>query len=193
MKAQRRAISLSIAAITFLAAACSKQDAKAIKKTIRAADGVKLVCEVRGKGDTSLIFLHGLCGERAYWKNQADVFAADYRIVTLDQAGHGESGKDRKEWTIDSLAGDVESVCKELGIKRVILVGQSMGGPVALWPPSACRAKSSPSSASIRCRTPNSRCRKRPPRSCWTRSPPISRARCAAVSPICCTTRPIRS
>jgi pimeloyl-ACP methyl ester carboxylesterase len=107
-------------------------DAKPAKKTIRAEDGLKIVCEVRGKGDTALVFLHGWCGDREYWKNQVDVFAADYRIVALDQAGHGESGKDRKVWSVNALAGDVEAVVKDLGLKRVILVGHSMGGPVAL-------------------------------------------------------------
>jgi pimeloyl-ACP methyl ester carboxylesterase len=105
---------------------------KPVKKTVKADDGVEIVCEVRGQGDTALVFLHGWCGDREYWKNQAETFAADYRIVTLDQAGHGESGKDRKEWTAASLAGDVETVVKALGLKRVILVGHSMGGPVAL-------------------------------------------------------------
>src|SRR5262245_27513564 len=46
-------------------------DAKPVKKTIRAEDELPIVCEVRGKGDTALIFLHGWCGDRAYWKNQA--------------------------------------------------------------------------------------------------------------------------
>jgi pimeloyl-ACP methyl ester carboxylesterase len=101
-------------------------------KTVRAEDGLNIVCEVRGKGDTALVFLHGLSGDRAYWKNQVDVFAKDYLVVSLDQAGHGESGKDRKVWTISGLAGDVESVVKALGLNRVILVGHSMGGPVAL-------------------------------------------------------------
>ena len=82
------------------------------KKTIKADDGVNLVCEVRGQGDTALVFLHGWCGDREYWKNQAEVFAKDYRVVTLDQAGHGESGKDRKTWTVDGLAGDVQAVVK---------------------------------------------------------------------------------
>jgi pimeloyl-ACP methyl ester carboxylesterase len=102
------------------------------KKTIRAGDGLGLLCEVRGHGDTALVFLHGWCGDREYWKHQARPFAADYRVVTLDQAGHGESGKDRKVWSAAGLAGDVEVVAKSLGLKRVILVGHSMGGPVAL-------------------------------------------------------------
>ncbi len=113
-------------------ARADEKDGKVSKQTIRAADGLGIVCEVRGRGDTALVFLHGWCGDRAYWKNQVDVFAADYRVVSLDQAGHGESGKDRKAWTVSSLADDVETVVKTLGLKRVILVGHSMGGPVAL-------------------------------------------------------------
>ncbi len=107
-------------------------DAKPARKTIRAEDGLSIVCDVRGQGDTALIFLHGWCGDRAYWKNQVEVFARDYRIVAVDQAGHGESGKDRKHWTASSLAGDVEAIVRTLGLERVILVGHSMGGPVAL-------------------------------------------------------------
>src|SRR5215216_3552700 len=105
---------------------------KPVKKTVRADDGLEIVCELRGQGDTALVFLHGWCGDREYWKNQVGPFVADYRVVTLDQAGHGESGKDRKAWTTAGLAGDVEAVVKGLGLKRVILVGHSMGGPVAL-------------------------------------------------------------
>jgi len=102
------------------------------KKTFRADDGLEIVGEVRGRGDAALVFLHGWCGDREYWKHQVEVFAADYRVVAIDQAGHGESGKGRKAWTADGLAGDVEAVVKALGLKRVILVGHSMGGLVAL-------------------------------------------------------------
>jgi pimeloyl-ACP methyl ester carboxylesterase len=108
------------------------KEAKPVTKSIKSNDGVNVVCEIRGKGDTALLFLHGWCGERAYWKNQADVFAKDYTVVTIDQAGHGESGKDRKKFTVSSLADDAVAVIKELGLKRVIVVGHSMGGPVAL-------------------------------------------------------------
>ena len=126
-------IASSVACLVLAAAVAGGEPAdKPARKTVRADDGLDLVCEVRGQGDTALVFLHGWCGDREYWKHQAEAFAADYRVVTLDQAGHGESGKDRKAWTATSLAGDVEAVVKDLGLKRVILVGHSMGGQVGL-------------------------------------------------------------
>jgi sigma-B regulation protein RsbQ len=111
---------------------CVADEAKPAKTNVKAADGLNLVCEVRGQGETALIFLHGWCGTREWWKHQVGEFAKDYRVVAFDQAGHGESGKDRKEWTIAGLGQDVESVVKQLELKRVILVGHSMGGPIAL-------------------------------------------------------------
>ncbi len=127
-----RLLCLTACLLVAAPAIAGESKATAAKKNIRAEDGLNLVCEVSGKGDIALLFLHGWCGDRAYWKHQVPVFAADYVVVTLDQAGHGESGKDRKNWTVNALAGDVETVVKALGLKRVILVGHSMGGPVAL-------------------------------------------------------------
>jgi pimeloyl-ACP methyl ester carboxylesterase len=108
------------------------RDIKVEQKIVRADDGLKLVYEDQGEGDTALVFLHGWGGDRQYWKNQVNEFAADYRVIAYDQAGHSQSGKTREHWTVSSLAGDVESVAKALGLKRMILVGHSMGGPVAL-------------------------------------------------------------
>jgi pimeloyl-ACP methyl ester carboxylesterase len=127
-----RLSALVLAIVCTSAAIGDDTSAKATKKTVRAADGVNIACEVRGQGDTAIIFLHGWCGDHEYWKHQVEPLSADYHVVTLDQAGHGDSGKDRKKWTVDSLAADVETVVKQLGLKRVILVGHSMGGPVSL-------------------------------------------------------------
>jgi pimeloyl-ACP methyl ester carboxylesterase len=52
--------------------------------------------------------------------------------VTLDLAGHGESAAGRDAWTIEAFAGDVVAVVEALDLARVVLVGHSMGGPVAL-------------------------------------------------------------
>src|SRR6059058_4554693 len=133
MNARSSWLTSSVVCIVLIATAVAGEPAAGpVKKTVRADDGLNLVCEVRGQGDTALVFLHGWCGDREYWKHQVGPFAADYRVVTLDQAGHGESGKNRTAWTVGCLAGDVGAVVKALGLRRVILVGHSMGGPVAL-------------------------------------------------------------
>ena len=111
---------------------CATNNSTPTKATIRAQDGLPLVVESAGKGDTTLLFLHGWTGDRSWWKHQVAPFSSDYRVVTLDQAGHGESGKNRTNWTVASLAADVETVVNQLRLQRVILIGHSMGGPVAL-------------------------------------------------------------
>jgi pimeloyl-ACP methyl ester carboxylesterase len=126
------AIRLGIPIALVVSSVAFGQETKPTKATVSASDGVKIAYEVRGKGDTALVFIHGWCGDHEYWKNQVDEFAGDYRVVALDMAGHSGSGKDRKEWTVESLAGDIETLVKELGLKRVILIGHSMGGGVAL-------------------------------------------------------------
>jgi pimeloyl-ACP methyl ester carboxylesterase len=103
-----------------------------IQGSVPASDGVSIAYDVRGKGDTSLVFVHCWACDRSFWHNQLDVFAENYKVVSLDLGGHGASGTDRRAWTILGLAGDVQAVVESLGLKRVILVGHSMGGPVSL-------------------------------------------------------------
>jgi sigma-B regulation protein RsbQ len=100
--------------------------------SLTTADGVKIVYDVRGQGKTTLLFVHCWSCDRTFWKNQADAFADRYQVVTMDLAGHGESGHNRKNWTIAGLGDDVRLVADQLKLKRIILVGHSMGGPVVL-------------------------------------------------------------
>jgi pimeloyl-ACP methyl ester carboxylesterase len=55
-----------------------------------------------------------------------------HTVVTLDLAGHGGSGGTREAWTIEAFGGDAKAVVDQLGLDRVILVGHSMGGLVAV-------------------------------------------------------------
>lgn len=103
--------------------------------TVAAPDGVPIVYEVRGEAETgepALVFVHCWGCDRTYWREQLNVFAADYRVVAMDLAGHGEAGTGRESWKILELAGDVEAVADALGLERMILIGHSMGGPVSL-------------------------------------------------------------
>jgi pimeloyl-ACP methyl ester carboxylesterase len=93
---------------------------------------VRIDYEARGPGEPAIVFIHCWCGSRAFWKGQIDLFADERKVVAFDLPGHGTSGRDRKEWSVAGLGADVQAVVEALGLKEVILVGHSMGGPVAL-------------------------------------------------------------
>ena len=95
-------------------------------------DSISLSYTVQGKGEPALVFVHCWSCDKSYWKNQVPYFEKNYTVVTLDLAGHGDSGLGRKNWTIESFGADVAAVVKALDLKRVILIGHSMGGPVIL-------------------------------------------------------------
>jgi pimeloyl-ACP methyl ester carboxylesterase len=96
------------------------------------ADNLLLRYEVAGTGDPTLVFIHGWSCDRGYWTNQLDEFSRRFKVVAVDLAGHGESGLDRVEWTIEALGRDVAAVVQHIGLERVIFVGHSMGSDVAL-------------------------------------------------------------
>lgn len=100
--------------------------------TVASSDGVAIAYEVHGSGEPALVFVHCWCCDRHYWDAQVDTFAEHFKVVTIDLAGHGESGRNRKKWTIASLGEDVKAVATKLRLDSVILIGHSMGGPVVL-------------------------------------------------------------
>ena len=99
---------------------------------LAASDGVPIHYAVEGKGEPALVFIHCWSCNRHLWDNQVAEFAKTHRVVTIDLPGHGESGLERKSWSVESFGDDVKVVVTKLGLKRVVLVGSSMGGPIAL-------------------------------------------------------------
>jgi len=97
---------------------------------VESTDGVSIAYEVSGHGEPSLVFIHGFCCDRTYWDAQIPHFTQNNTVVTIDLAGHGESGINRETWTTKAFADDVVAVIKELNLEQVILIGHSMGGPV---------------------------------------------------------------
>jgi len=104
--------------------------AHAETQTVKSADGVPIAYQVKGKGDLALVFVHCWSCNKGYWDGQVPYFSDKYKVVTIDLAGHGESGSDRKEWTHPAFGQDVAAVVKKLQLKQVILIGHSMGGPI---------------------------------------------------------------
>lgn len=96
------------------------------------ADGVEVAYAHTGSGRVSVLFIHGGLANRTFWEPQLAALAGTFRLAALDLAGHGESGRNRERWTIGAFAGDACAVADALDLRNVVLVGNSLGGPVAL-------------------------------------------------------------
>ena len=120
-----------VLAIASAAALSAATGTDTVQGRARAADGVEIAYTVRGTGTVALVFIHGGLADRTFWKGQLDALSSRFRVVALDLAGHGESGR-RAAYTMSAWADDVRAVVDTLHLERVVLVGNSLGGPVAL-------------------------------------------------------------
>ena len=102
------------------------------RHTAVSADGIKISFRAQGSGTPALIFVHGWCCDKSYWDAQVTYFSRKYKVVTVDLAGHGESGLGREAYTMEAFGEDVLAVVDNLGLDKVVLIGHSMGGPVIL-------------------------------------------------------------
>ncbi len=102
------------------------------KKTCRAPDGVGIVYSAAGAGEPALVFIHGGLADRSFWDGQLKTFSGRHRIIALDLPGHGESGANRRKWGIPEYGADVRAVVEAEKLERVVIIGNSLGGPVAI-------------------------------------------------------------
>jgi pimeloyl-ACP methyl ester carboxylesterase len=114
--------------IVLLGSAHTKgEDVTAVSK-----DGVPISYSVYGTGEPTLVFVHGWSCNCSVWKKQVPYFKDEYRVVTLDLAGHGTSGHERAVYSLESFGEDVAAVVRAIDTHRVILLGHSMGGAVII-------------------------------------------------------------
>jgi 3-oxoadipate enol-lactonase len=78
------------------------------------------------------VFIHGWTANRHRWDDQLGHFAGQYRVISLDLRGHGDSDLTPDPYTIDGLAREVRALLDGLGVQRFVPVGHSMGGMIAL-------------------------------------------------------------
>src|ERR671910_914157 len=120
-------IEIVVLAVLAMAAATAAEGS-----TARSADGVPIRYFVAGRGEPAVVLVHGWAMDRHLWDGQVAALAAKHRVITLDLAGHGQSGKERRAWTVSAFGEDVKAVVETVGAQQVVLVGHSMGGPVVL-------------------------------------------------------------
>jgi pimeloyl-ACP methyl ester carboxylesterase len=87
---------------------------------------VSIAYEIVGVGPL-VVFLHGLGGSRASWKQQLDALSDQYCVVAWDSRGTGDSDDPPTELQFSDFADDLRRLLDHLGVERAHLVGQSMG------------------------------------------------------------------
>jgi pimeloyl-ACP methyl ester carboxylesterase len=76
-----------------------------------------------------LLCLHGITQTAHSWDEVAAELSSEYRVLCLDQRGHGDSDwAPDGDYTRQSQAADIEAITDVLGLSRFLLAGMSMGG-----------------------------------------------------------------
>lgn len=95
-------------------------------------NGISIRYRLEGqKTGRTLVLIHGVGGRLEDWNGVVDQLGSKYRIVRLDMRGHGSSDKPAGPYFLDQVATDISELLNSLGIRRSILVGNSLGGLVA--------------------------------------------------------------
>ena len=81
----------------------------------------------------AVVLLHGITGHARSWDALSRALEADFRVIALDQRGHGDSDRAPDgDYSVAMMAGDLEGFVDALGLGRFALVGLSMGGRVGI-------------------------------------------------------------
>ena len=80
----------------------------------------------------TILFHHGIGGCPGMWSGWLPALIDRYRIVIWDMRGYGRSAATGFDWSLDLLVSDVFAVADSAGVGRFDLVGESIGGTVAL-------------------------------------------------------------
>ena len=85
-----------------------------------------------GRGAPPLVFVHGFACAHTDWKFQLEQFKKTHEVVACDLRGHGATPGRPHECSIEHYGGDVAALVNNLELRRVFLIGHSMGCRVVL-------------------------------------------------------------
>jgi pimeloyl-ACP methyl ester carboxylesterase len=91
-----------------------------------------IVFDVAGDGAPTIVLVHGALCSRADWTQQHRDLAHDFRVVSVDLRGHGNSTAKPQTCSMEQFGRDVHALVAHLGAAPAVLVGHSMGVRVVL-------------------------------------------------------------
>jgi len=90
-------------------------------------NNITLAFNDQGTG-VPLVFLHAFPLNRCMWVEQEQALSSQFRVLTIDLRGHGESDAPLWRYTLDQAGDDVIGLLDHLSIRQAVFVGLSMGG-----------------------------------------------------------------
>lgn len=103
-----------------------------IEGVLRLPTGLKLAYRDWGGRGRPIVLVHGLASSYRIWDFVAPLLAERFRVVALDQRGHGRSDRPDEAFDFTTYVGDLRSFVELLGLGRSVFVGHSWGGNVVL-------------------------------------------------------------
>ena len=95
-----------------------------------AVNNIEMYYEISGQGEP-LLLIHGLGSSTRDWEDMIP-FLPDFKIITLDLRGHGQTTKPKGPYSIKMFANDIVTLLKTLDISSAHVLGISLGGGIAL-------------------------------------------------------------
>lgn len=86
----------------------------------------------KGKGTTTLLFLHGLSSNADAWSKNIEKLQNKYTCIGLDLPGFGKSTIKSSKYTPSYFAEITHKFIQKLKLKNVVLIGHSMGGQASI-------------------------------------------------------------
>jgi len=93
--------------------------------------GKKVGYKIRGTGKC-LVFLHGFLESMDIWDDFAASLSDEFKIITTDLPGHGNSELFGEVHSMELMADTVKAVLEHLQIQECVMIGHSMGGYVTM-------------------------------------------------------------
>ncbi|HVX81431.1 MAG TPA: alpha/beta hydrolase, partial [Devosiaceae bacterium] len=91
---------------------------------------------VRGRGDRTIMFVHGFGCDQNMWRFVAPQFEDDFQVVLLDLVGAGKSDLSAyspvKYASLEGYAEDIVEICRELGVRDIVFVGHSVSAMIGV-------------------------------------------------------------
>ncbi|MCH8062245.1 MAG: alpha/beta fold hydrolase, partial [Chloroflexi bacterium] len=94
-------------------------------------DGIRIHYVVAGEG-RPVMLIHGLGASVVTWRDNIAALSQSHRVYAIDLPGHGDSAKPDIGYEPDAIVECIGKLVDELGIERPAIIGNSVGGALAM-------------------------------------------------------------